>query len=253
MLLANKKVASYITRQKKKPFVFRVHDSPDEEKLYNLQKMSSSFGYDFNPKSKNINRALNKLLDQCKGKKEQNLIDTLAMRSMSKAEYTTKNIGHYGLGFDNYTHFTSPIRRYPDVLVHRLLNSYLEDKQNTKQSILDEACKHSSIREQLATKAERDSIKHMQIVFMQNKIGKEFDGVISGVTERGIYVEIIENKCEGMIRLKDMKGDFYIYNIDNHSIFGRNTKQIYQLGDMLRIKVHKANVEKRFLDFLLVE
>ncbi len=253
MLLANKRVASYITRQKKKPFVFRVHDSPDEEKLYNLQKTTSSFGYDFNPKSKNINRALNKLLDQCKGKKEQNLIDTLALRCMSKAEYTTKNIGHYGLGFDYYTHFTSPIRRYPDVLVHRLLNSYLEDKKNTKQSILEEACKHSSVREQLATKAERDSIKHMQIVFMQNKIGKEFEGVISGVTERGIYVEIIENKCEGMIRLKDMKGDFYIYNIDNHSIYGRNTKQTYQLGDMLRIKVHKANVEKRFLDFLLVE
>ena len=253
MLLANKRVATYVARRKKKPFVFRVHDRPDQEKLDNLQKTTLTFGHDFNPKSKNINKALNKLLRQCKGKQEQNLIDTLALRSMSKAEYTTKNIGHYGLGFDYYTHFTSPIRRYPDVLVHRILNSYLEDKQNTKQNTLEDACKHSSVKEQLATKAERDSIKHMQVVFMQNKIGEEYDGVISGITERGIYVEIIENKCEGMIRLKDMKGDFYIYNIEEHSIFGRNTKQIYQLGDMLRIKVHKANVEKRFLDFLPVE
>ena len=253
MLLANKKVASFVKGKKKKPFVFRVHDSPDEEKLYNLQKTISSFGYIFNSRSKNINQALNKLLDQCKGKREQNLIETLALRSMSKAKYTINNIGHYGLGFDNYTHFTSPIRRYPDVLVHRLLNSYIEEKQTIKQKTLEEACKHSSIREQLATKAERDSIKHMQIVFMQNKIGQEFEGVISGVTERGIYVEIIKNKCEGMIRLKDIKGDFYIYDIQNHSIFGRNTKRNYQLGDMLRIKVHKANVKKRYLDFLLVE
>ena len=192
MLLANKKVAAFIGKQKPVyPFVYRIHDDPDEEKLYNLKQTISAFGYSFNPKGKNVSKEINKLLKDCNGSREQNMIDTLTLRTMSKAEYTTNNIGHYGLAFSHYTHFTSPIRRYPDVLVHRLLHSFIEKKQGQQQQTLEEACKHSSQREQLATKAERDSIKYMQIIFMEDKVGLEFNGIISGVTDRGMYVEII--------------------------------------------------------------
>jgi ribonuclease R/exosome complex exonuclease DIS3/RRP44 len=172
---------------------------------------------------------------------------------MSKAEYTTDNIGHYGLAFTHYTHFTSPIRRYPDVIVHRLLQDYLEKKKSPAKTTIEEACKHASQREQLATRAERDSIKYMQMVFMEDKVGQEFEGVITGVTDRGMYVEIIENKCEGMIRMVDLKNDFFQYDMQNHSIVGRKTKTIYQLGDPLRIKVKKVNIQRRFLDFITAE
>ena len=190
------------------------------------------------------------MLHACQGKREQNLIDTLALRCMSKAVYTTQNIGHYGLAFSYYSHFTSPIRRYPDILVHRLLQTYLEGGATESVFIIEEACKHSSYREQLATKAERDSIKHMQMVFMQDKVGQEFDGLISGVTERGLYVEIIENKCEGMIRALDMREDFFHFDFERHALIGERTKKTYQLGDPIKIRVKKVNLIKRFLDFI---
>jgi ribonuclease R/exosome complex exonuclease DIS3/RRP44 len=251
MLLANKRVALFIGKMNPSPpFVYRVHDDPDEEKLFNLKQTIKPFGYSFNPKGKNISSEINNLLKLSSGKKEQNLIDTLAVRCMAKAEYTTHNIGHYGLAFAHYTHFTSPIRRYPDVLVHRLLDQYLNKNFKVSQASIEEACSHSSQREQLATKAERDSIKYMQMVYMEDKVGHHYEGVISGVTERGIYVEIIENKCEGMIRVIDLKGDYYHFVQDQHAFIGERTKKVYQLGDTLKIKVKKVNVLKRFLDFV---
>jgi len=251
MLLANRKVAEFVGKKKQNlPFVYRVHDDPDEQKLENLQQTVKSFGYSFSLSEKKISKEINGLLHACHGRKEQNLIDTLALRCMSKAVYTTQNIGHYGLAFSYYAHFTSPIRRYPDILVHRLLQTYLEGGATESASIIEEACKHSSYREQLATKAERDSIKHMQMVFMQDKVGQEFDGLISGVTERGLYVEIIENKCEGMIRALDMREDFFHFDFERHALIGERTKKIYQLGDPIKIRVKKVNLIKRFLDFI---
>jgi ribonuclease R/exosome complex exonuclease DIS3/RRP44 len=250
MLLANRKVAEFIGKKRKNlPFVYRVHDDPDEQKLENLKQTVNSFGYSFSLSEKKISKEINGLLHACQGKREQNLIDTLALRCMSKAVYTTQNIGHYGLAFSYYTHFTSPIRRYPDILVHRLLQAYLEGGATESDFIIEEACKHSSYREQLATKAERDSIKHMQMVFMQDKIGQEFDGLISGVTERGLYVEIIENKCEGMIRAMDMREDFFHFDFERHALIGERTKKTYQLGDPIKIRVKKVDLLKRFLDF----
>ena len=254
MLLANKQVARFAgKRDKPLPMVYRIHDEPDPDKLNNLQTVVAGFGYKLNLKTKNVSQSINKLLLDTQGKQEQNMIDTLTIRCMSKAEYTTQNIGHYGLAFDYYAHFTSPIRRYPDVMVHRLLAQHLNNEKWPSIDLIEEASIHSSQREQLATKAERDSIKFMQIKFMENHIGEEFEGVISGVTDRGIYVEIIENKCEGMVRIKDVPGDYYFFDDRNHALVGERTKKIYQLGDLVKVTVAKADLIKRHLDFTMVQ
>ncbi|MCM4172492.1 ribonuclease R [Arenibacter sp. TNZ] len=254
MLLANRKVARYIGTQKPvKTFVYRVHDEPNEDKLMALNGIISRFGHQLNFKDKkSISDSLNQLLEDVKGKKEQNLVDTLAIRSMSKAIYTVDNIGHYGLAFDYYTHFTSPIRRYPDVMVHRLLQHYLDGGESPKAESYEEKCKHSSDMESLAANAERDSIKYMQIKFMEDHQDQEFVGVISGVTEWGLYVEIIENKCEGMIRIRDIKDDYYTFDEKEYAIVGERTKKSYQLGDEVVVMVKSTDLIKRHLDFSLI-
>src|SRR5690606_37592875 len=251
MLLANRKVSEFVGKQSvKKTFVYRVHDEPDESKLANLQSIVSKFGYKLNFKDKkSTTSSLNYLLQDVVGKKEQNLVDTLTIRSMSKAEYTTKNIGHYGLAFDYYSHFTSPIRRYPDVMAHRLLQHYLDGGKSVSEAVYEEKCQHSSNMENLATKAERDSIKYMQIKFMQDHKDENFVGVISGVTDWGIYVEIISNKCEGMVSVRDMKDDQHAFDQQQYAMIGRHTKIMYQLGDEVIVKVKNTDLIKKHLDF----
>ncbi|GGE13181.1 ribonuclease R [Psychroflexus salis] len=254
MLLANKKVAEFIGKQKpKKTFIYRCHDEPDPEKLAALSTVVSKFGYttDFKDR-KSIVSSLNKLLSDVEGKGEQNLVDTLTIRTMAKAYYSTNNIGHYGLAFTHYSHFTSPIRRYPDVMVHRLLQHYLDGNSSANAEEFEERCKHSSNMESLATNAERDSIKYMQVKYMQQYENKSFLGVISGVTDFGMFVEIIENKCEGMVRVRDMSGDHFYFDQENYAIVGKRTQKSYQLGDEVWVEVKKADLVKRNLDFTLI-
>ena len=257
MLLANKTVATHIGKPGKgqpvKTFVYRIHDVPNPDKLNNFAAFIKRFGYTLktNGKQTAISGSINHLLDEVQGKKEQNLIETLAIRSMAKAIYSTANLGHYGLAFDYYTHFTSPIRRYPDMMVHRLLEKYADGGRSVNASEYEEYCQHSSDMEQLASNAERASVKYKQVEFMSERLGQVFDGVISGVTEWGIYVELVENKCEGMIPIRDLDDDYYTFDDKNYCLVGRRYHKKYQLGDEITVKVAKANLDKKQLDFVI--
>ena len=267
MLLANRTVAEHIGKVKSKSsksnahspkaktFVYRIHDQPDPTKLETLREFVVKFGYKMKTAGTKgaISRSLNALMDDCQGKKEQKLIETVALRAMMKAKYSTHNIGHYGLAFEYYTHFTSPIRRYPDTMVHRLLTKYQEGGRSANQEKYEELCEHCSDMEQTAQQAERDSIKYKMVEFMADKIGNEYDAHISGIQSYGIYCEIDENHCEGMVPMRDLDDDYYDFDERNYCLVGRRHHNKYQLGDPIRIRVARANIEKRQLDFTIAE
>lgn len=259
MLLANKKVAESIGKvprgKKAKPFVYRVHDLPDNDKMENFAEIVRRFGHKIKISGKpgETNRSLNALIAEIKGKPEENLLSTLAIRSMAKAVYTTENIGHYGLAFEYYTHFTSPIRRYPDMMVHRLLDHYIAGGRAVNHEKLEEECKHSSDMEQLAATAERASIKYKQVEYLGERLGEVYKGVISGVTEWGLYVELDENKCEGLVPIRDLEDDYYEFDEKNYCLIGRRKKVRYQLGDNVTIQVARADLVKKQLDFALID
>lgn len=261
MLLANRTVATFIgtkvkgSNKKPKSFVYRIHEAPDATKLAELARVAKIFGYRIKETGtpKDINRSINRMLQAVKGTGEENLLSLLAIRSMAKAVYSTDNVGHYGLGFDYYTHFTSPIRRYPDMMVHRLLSRYLKGGRSYDINKLEEKCKHSSGMEQLATNAERASIKYKQVEYMADHLGEAYTGVISGVTEWGLYVELEDNKCEGLIPVRDLADDYYDFDDKNFCLIGRRHNVRYTLGDVVRVRVARTNLEKKQLDFALID
>jgi ribonuclease R len=255
MLLANKTVAKHIGFPTKdaKTFVYRIHDKPDNERISTLNNIVKKFGHSINnDNADKLSQSINKLLKNVKGKGEQQMVETLTIRSMAKAIYTTDNIGHFGLAFKHYSHFTSPIRRYPDLIVHRLLEQYTNGGNSVDKDAIEKICNHCSEMEKISSRAERDSIKYMQVKFLKNKIGFIYDGVISGVTEWGLYVEITKNKCEGLVKVSSIKNDHYVFDEKKYALIGYRTKSSYQLGQKVKIKIQRADLERKQMDFILV-